>query len=106
MNRLVIFDLDGVLLDSRDLHYDALNDALRKVGEQYVITREEHLSIYDGLNTTKKLKMLSEKKGLPAQFHNQIWEDKQKATLEIFSRLYHDHELMYYFQRKLYDLSK
>ena len=62
-----VFDLDGVLLDSRDLHFDALNEALRKVGEQYVISREEHLSKYDGLNTTKKLKMLTEDKGLPVQ---------------------------------------
>ena len=37
MNKLVIFDLDGVILDSRDLHYDALNDALRKIDEKYVI---------------------------------------------------------------------
>ena len=60
MNKLVIFDLDGVILDSRELHYNALNSALAKVGKQYVISREEHLSVYDGLNTTKKLKMLSE----------------------------------------------
>ena len=31
MNKLVIFDLDGVLIDSRDMHYDALNRALAKV---------------------------------------------------------------------------
>ena len=37
MSKLVIFDLDGVLIDSRELHYDALNDALRKVGEEYDI---------------------------------------------------------------------
>jgi len=83
MNKLVIFDLDGVLIDSRDLHYDALNEALRKVGEQYVITREEHLSKYDGLNTTKKLKMLTEDKGLPVQYYDQIWRDKQKATFKL-----------------------
>ena len=55
MNKLVIFDLDGVLIDSRNMHYDALNRALAKVDEKYVITREEHLSAYDGLPTTKKL---------------------------------------------------
>ena len=32
----VIFDLDGVLVDSRDLHYYALNDALRTIDESYV----------------------------------------------------------------------
>jgi HAD superfamily hydrolase (TIGR01509 family) len=83
MNKLVIFDLDGVLIDSRELHYDALNDALRKVDEKYVISREEHLSVFDGLNTTKKLEMLSERKGLPREYYNQIWQDKQKATFHL-----------------------
>ena len=86
MNKLVIFDLDGVILDSRELHYDALNEALRKVGEEYVISREEHLSIYDGLNTTKKLNMLAEQKGLPADKFNQIWQDKQTATFNLIPR--------------------
>ena len=83
MNKLVIFDLDGVIIDSRELHYDALNEALRKVGEQYVITKEEHLSVYDGLNTTKKLQLLSETKGLPTDKFDQIWRDKQSATFEL-----------------------
>jgi beta-phosphoglucomutase-like phosphatase (HAD superfamily)/dTDP-glucose pyrophosphorylase len=83
MNKLVIFDLDGVLIDSRELHYDALNDALRKVGADYVITREEHLSKYDGLNTTRKLKMLTEQKGLPVSTYDQVWSDKQEATFNL-----------------------
>ena len=83
MNKLVIFDLDGVLIDSRELHYDALNDALRKVGAEYVITREEHLSKYDGLNTTRKLKMLTEQKGLPVSSYDKVWSDKQEATFNL-----------------------
>lgn len=83
MNKLVIFDLDGVIIDSRELHFDALNNALHKVGEQYVITKEEHLSVYDGLNTTRKLQLLSEVKGLPTDKFNQIWQDKQKATFQL-----------------------
>ena len=82
-NKLVIFDLDGVMLDSRELHYDALNEALRKVGEEFVISREEHLSTFDGLNTTKKLNLLAETKGLPADKFDQIWQDKQQATFEL-----------------------
>lgn len=85
-NKLVIFDLDGVLLDSRELHYDALNEALRKVGEEFVISREEHLSTFDGLNTTKKLNLLAETKGLPADKFDQIWQDKQKATFELIPK--------------------
>ena len=99
MNKLVIFDLDGVLIDSREMHYEALNRALGNVSWDYVISREEHLSLYDGLPTSRKLAILTEKKGLPADKHQQIWEDKQKETLEIFSDLEHDYELMHYFQQ-------
>ena len=99
MNKLVIFDLDGVLIDSRDMHYDALNRALAKVDEKYVITREEHLSAYDGLPTTRKLELLTEKKGLPVVEYDTIWQDKQTATLDIFSELKPDYELMHYFQQ-------
>lgn len=83
MNKLVIFDLDGVLIDSRELHYDALNDALRKVGKEFVITREEHLSKYDGLNTTRKLKMLTAEKGLPVSSYDKVWQDKQESTFNL-----------------------
>jgi HAD superfamily hydrolase (TIGR01509 family) len=99
MNKLVIFDLDGVLIDSREMHYEALNRALGNVSWDYVISREEHLSLYDGLPTSRKLAILTEKKGLPTDKQQKIWEDKQKETLEIFSDLEHDYELMHYFQQ-------
>ena len=86
-NKLVIFDLDGVLIDSRELHYDALNEALRKVGQEFVISREEHLSTYDGLNTTRKLELLSEQKGLDHKYFNRIWQDKQSATFDLIRKL-------------------
>ena len=99
INNLIIFDLDGVLIDSREMHYDALNCALKKVNPEYIISREEHLSLYDGLPTSRKLSILTEEKNLPQEKHNQIWEDKQKATLEIFSNLEHDYVLIHYFQK-------
>ena len=70
MIKLVIFDLDGVLVDARELHYNALNKALSSIDEKYIIKRDEHLSTYDGLTTTKKLEMLSKNKGLPVELHN------------------------------------
>tara|TARA_R110000868_G_scaffold2821_2_gene19536 strand:+ start:4957 stop:6327 length:1371 start_codon:yes stop_codon:yes gene_type:complete len=99
MNKLVIFDLDGVLVDSREQHYVSLNRALENVSIDYVISREEHLSLYDGLPTSQKLTMITEKKGLPVDKHQQIWKDKQKETLKLFSDLEHDYELMHYFQQ-------
>jgi beta-phosphoglucomutase-like phosphatase (HAD superfamily)/dTDP-glucose pyrophosphorylase len=95
MNKLVIFDLDGVILDSRDLHYEALNEALRKVGEQYVISREEHLSKYDGLNTTKKLQMLTQDKGLPVEFYDTIWQEKQTSTFKLIPDAYFNKEVVF-----------
>ena len=97
MTKLVIFDLDGVLIDSKDYHYDALNEAL---GEEYAITREEHVSTYDGLPTTAKLKLLSENKGLPTDRYEEIWRAKQENTLHIFkTKVDKDYELMGYFQQ-------
>jgi HAD superfamily hydrolase (TIGR01509 family) len=87
MNKLVIFDLDGVLIQSRDLHYDAFNDSLRKVDEKYVISRDEHLSTFDGLSTTKKLNLLTETRGLPFNCYDQIWQDKQQATIELVRKM-------------------
>lgn len=98
-NKLVIFDLDGVLIESRELHYEALNDALRKVGNEFVITREEHLSLYDGLNTTKKLEMLSEKKGLDRKFFNQIWQDKQTSTFNLIRQFPKNNKLRQMFAK-------
>ena len=45
--KAVVFDMDGVLIDAREWHYEALNRALALLG--YEITRYEHLSTYDGL---------------------------------------------------------
>ena len=83
MIKLVIFDLDGVLVDARELHYNALNKALESIDEKYVISRDEHLSTYDGLSTTKKLNMLSKYKGLKKSWHDTIWTLKQEMTLKI-----------------------
>lgn len=83
MNNLIIFDLDGVLIDSRDLHYHSLNAALEKVWPEAVIDHAEHVAIYDGLSTKRKLDMLSVRKGLPAGVHTQVWSVKQAATLDL-----------------------
>tara|TARA_Y100001937_G_scaffold127045_1_gene198030 strand:+ start:30241 stop:31629 length:1389 start_codon:yes stop_codon:yes gene_type:complete len=82
---LVIFDLDGVLVDARELHYEALNRALATVDEKYIVQRQEHLSTYDGLPTSKKLNMLTKNKGLPKELHNTVWKRKQEMTYKIIS---------------------
>jgi HAD superfamily hydrolase (TIGR01509 family) len=93
MNKLIIFDLDGVLIDSRNLHYYALNEALSHIDDSYTISIEEHLSVYDGLNTTKKLKLLTQTKGLEPKHYDTIWENKQNATFKYIKE-FQEHFLL------------
>lgn len=79
----IIFDLDGVLVDSRSLHFDALNWALSKVDPSYIISLEEHLAKYDGRPTKAKLEMLTKEKGLDPARYNQVWRWKQEHTLSL-----------------------
>ena len=78
--KAVLFDLDGVLVDATEWHYEALNRALKLFG--YSISRYEHLTTYNGLPTRKKLEMLSLEKGLPRGLHAMLNRIKQKYTQE------------------------
>ena len=84
MIKLIVFDLDGVLVEAKNIHFDALNDAL---GTEYEISWAEHLSTYDGLKTNQKLEMLTERKGLPTELHKEVWDKKQKYTLQMLKEL-------------------
>ena len=74
----VLFDLDGVLVDATEWHYEALNRALGLFG--FEISRYEHLSTYNGLPTRKKLRMLTVEKGLPEAIHDMVGRLKQIYT--------------------------
>lgn len=97
--KAVLFDLDGVLVDATEWHYEALNRALGLFG--YTISRYEHLTTYNGLPTKKKLEMLSVEKGLPRGLHNILNKIKQKYTREeilkrctpVFEKEYMMHQL-------------
>tara|TARA_R110000824_G_scaffold67527_2_gene174975 strand:+ start:4854 stop:6266 length:1413 start_codon:yes stop_codon:yes gene_type:complete len=91
--KLVIFDLDGVLVDAREIHYEALNRALARCGNKYIIPREEHLSTYDGLPTLKKLQRLTRDKGLDPADHDKVWKAKQEETVEIINQMGPDERL-------------
>ena len=77
--KAVIFDMDGVLIDAKEWHYEALNRALKLFG--YFINRYDHLVTYDGLPTRRKLEMLSLERGLPIELHEFINQMKQIYTI-------------------------
>ena len=80
---LVLFDMDGVLIDARHLHYEALNAALSPFGLE--ISHDAHLANFDGLSTRQKLSILSETRGLPQGLHSLVNRLKQKFTLAKIS---------------------
>ena len=79
--KAVIFDMDGVLIDAKDWHYEALNRALNHFG--FNISRYDHLVTFDGLPTRKKLEMLTKEQGLPKSLHGFLNDLKQLYTMEL-----------------------
>ena len=79
--KAIVFDMDGVLIDAKDWHYQALNSALDLFG--YRIGEDEHLSRFDGLPTKAKLAILTNERGLPLHLHSTINMVKQERTLRL-----------------------
>lgn len=80
----IVFDLDGTLVETRDLHKRALNAAILKVaGLSFVISDDEHAARFDGLSTAQKLRMLNIHKGLAPEMNKAIWDAKQLLTDEL-----------------------
>lgn len=79
--KAILFDMDGVLIEAKEWHYEALNRALKLFG--LPISRFDHLTTFDGLPTLKKLELLTIERGLPKELHGFINEIKQQFTMEI-----------------------
>lgn len=98
-NKLIIFDLDGVLIDSRQLHFNALNYALAMIDHKFIISIQDHLSVFDGLNTTKKLELLTDHRGLDPSTYNTIWNYKQAETLRLINQFETNQTLIRFFKK-------
>lgn len=97
-NRLFIFDLDGVLVDSKQIHFDSLNKALASIDNKYVISEQDQKNTFEGLSTNQKLSILTETRGLPEFNHDLIWKLKQIYSIEFFDQLLVDNELVNIFK--------
>jgi beta-phosphoglucomutase len=83
MNKIkaILFDMDGVLIEAKDWHYEALNEALKLFGAE--ISLYDHLVTFDGLPTKDKLNMLTSVGKLPEDLHPIINKMKQKHTMRM-----------------------
>lgn len=83
MNTLMIFDLDGVLVDLKDTHFLTLNQAITDVvGFKHIISLSDHYKKFDGLSTYDKLNILSNDKELDKSKHKEINDKKQEYTID------------------------
>ena len=86
MIKAIIFDLDGVLVETKDIHFQALNLAIKKLCKvDEVISYKDHLNKYDGLPTSEKLKIFFKNK-LSKNKSIQISNYKQKVTANLIKR--------------------
>ena len=85
MIKAILYDLDGVLVDATEWHYESLNAALKEVSG-FELSRLEHISTFNGLPTNKKLEMLYEQNRVKKEDFEAIWKLKQKKTNEIIKK--------------------
>ena len=85
MIKAIIFDLDGVLVDTKKIHFEALNLALKKFNYNE-ISFEDHTKIFDGLPTSEKLKILNRNGKLAKNNFSKINKYKQKITSDILKK--------------------
>ena len=81
----IFFDFDGVLVDTKQIHFEALNLALKKYKFKE-ISYDEHVKIFDGLPTIEKLKILNQKNNLPKKYFTKINKYKKKIITKILKK--------------------
>jgi HAD superfamily hydrolase (TIGR01509 family) len=96
----IIFDLDGVLIVSKDIHFNALNKSIKKTGINYQINYTDHLNKFDGLPTITKLEILNKENLVNKKYNKKIILEKKKITKkEISSNLKYNKKIFEMFQK-------
>ena len=96
----IIFDLDGVLINSKDIHFEALNSSLSKNSINYQINYEDHLKTFDGLPTKTKLEILNKKKIFSKSLNKKIKSHKNIITRKLLNeRLVYNKKTYHLFEK-------
>jgi len=85
MIKAILYDLDGVLVDATEWHYESLNNALSEIAG-FIIKRDEHISTFNGIPTMKKLEILQKQGRLDGSLFEDIWVKKQEKTFEVIEK--------------------
>ena len=102
MINAILFDLDGVIIDFCDNHFEALNLALLDHGYN-PISYQEHINVFNALTTKNKLDILLKEDKIRKESLEDISNSKQEHTsvminnvkkdwnkIKIFQKLYQD----------------
>lgn len=92
----ILFDLDGVLIDSKDIHYTAFAEALHSL-TGIALSKKTHTERFCGLPTIGKLKILQSELQLTDEQVEGIFDLKQKLT----KRLIEEHD---FYRDDVFDL--
>lgn len=91
---LIIFDLDGVLIDSEEFHKKCLNEALENIDKKFKINDYED-ELFKSKTLREKLKLLTIHKNLDASFYDYIIKQKQLLTIQhIKTHIHEDYKLI------------
>ena len=86
MIKAIIFDLDGVLVETKDIHFNALNLSIKNTLKiNNAISYKDHINKYDGLPTKEKLNILFGKQ-LSKKNEKKINLEKQKITSNLIKQ--------------------
>jgi len=83
--KAILYDLDGVLVDATEWHYESLNDSLQEVAG-FRISRMEHVTTFNGLPTIKKLEILENQGRIKRSMFDDIWSKKQEKTIDVIQK--------------------
>lgn len=103
MIKLIIFDMDGVLVDACEWHRVSLNQALKDISN-YEISIEDHYKDFNGIPTKIKLQILLSRGIIKLEDMHHIERLKQEYTIKIIKNFAHPRqekiELMKYLKNK------
>jgi HAD superfamily hydrolase (TIGR01509 family) len=88
--KVLVFDCDGILYDSCNIHYDALNQSLQE-HDYDQISEIDHREIYNGLSTKSKLQKMD---WINPLLRDKIYSRKQEITKILFNQIKVDQDLI------------
>ena len=76
--KAILFDLDGVLVNTTELHYETFRDAIQEVVPTYTLSWADHERRFEGMTTRSKLEILAKEGVVQEEQFEVIFQKKQE----------------------------